>query len=58
MTPGFDCYYTNEFGDKEDGIRLVFYLAGTEYLKKGDVLVSSLLSGRIRPFSRSVPWKT
>ena len=57
-TPGFDCYYTNEFGDNEDGTGLVFYLAGTEYLKKEDVLVSSLLWRRIRAFSRSVPWKT
>ena len=55
MTPWFDCYYTNEFGDKEDGIGLMFYLAGTEYLKIEDVLVSSRLSGRIRLFSRSVP---
>ncbi len=36
----FDCYYMNEFGDR-DRIRLEFYLTRTEFLKIEDVLVKS-----------------
>lgn len=36
----FDCYYMNEFGDR-DRIRLEFYLTGTGFLKLEDVLVKS-----------------
>ncbi len=36
----FDCYYMNEFGDK-DRIRIEFYLTRTESLKVEDVLVKS-----------------
>ncbi len=36
----FDCYYMNEFGEK-DRMRLEFYLTGTEFLKIEDVLVKS-----------------
>ena len=39
-TLGFDCYYMNEFGEK-DRMRLEFYLTRTEFLKIGDVLVKS-----------------
>lgn len=36
----FDCYYMNEFGEK-DRMRLEFYLTGTGFLKVEDVLVKS-----------------
>jgi len=36
----FDCYYMNEFGDK-DRIRIEFYLTRTEFLKAEDALVKS-----------------
>ncbi|MDO8724651.1 MAG: nucleotidyl transferase AbiEii/AbiGii toxin family protein [Candidatus Methanoperedens sp.] len=36
----FDCYYMNEFGDR-DRIRLEFYLTQTEFVKLEDVLVKS-----------------
>ena len=36
----FDCYYTNEFGEK-DRMRLEFYLTRTEFLKIEDVMVKS-----------------
>lgn len=39
-TLGFDCYYINEF-DERDRIRIEFYLTWTESLRKEDVLVKS-----------------
>ena len=36
----FDCFYMNEFGDR-DRIRLEFYLTRTEFMKLEDVLVKS-----------------
>jgi predicted nucleotidyltransferase component of viral defense system len=36
----FDCYYMNEFGDR-DRIRLEFYLTRTGFMKLEDVLVKS-----------------
>ncbi len=36
----FDCFYINDFGDK-DRIRLEFYLTKTEHLKIEDVMVKS-----------------
>ncbi len=36
----FDCYYINEFDDK-DRIRLEFYLTATKHLKTEDVMVKS-----------------
>ena len=36
----FDCYYMNEFGEK-DRMRMEFYLTRTEFLKIEDVLVKS-----------------
>ena len=40
MTLRFDCFYMNEFGDR-DRIRLEFYLTRTEFMKLEDVLVKS-----------------
>ncbi len=36
----FDCYYTNEF-DQRDRVQLEFYLTQTEALKKEDIIVKS-----------------